>query len=263
MKSMALVLLLLLVIASTAGAALAGPILKPRKYYGPIPQSSLTVRAGFLGGASNAEMIEYLDGLILSSEEARSEDFGTEASFEVTYMHKPHPQFGLRANVSLTLLRTSGDGFFTIEGGPPRPVVEYERTFDVDLYALELSGVYFFSDASVKEFQSYAGGGFTFGFPRERFDEPRAFRPDSVSATLPPPEDVRGDQWSTLAGVHGVLGALYYITNRLAISAEARYQLLESKFPLKALDEDGRPTNVRFVVDYSGFYMALGVTRGF
>ena len=39
----------------------AKPILKPRKYHGPIPRKYFTYSIGFLGGADNADMWDFLD----------------------------------------------------------------------------------------------------------------------------------------------------------------------------------------------------------
>lgn len=254
----------LALLATVVSVAEAGPILKPRKYYGPIPQSSISVRVGFLGGATNDEMYQFLDGQRFQAEMAVTEDFGNGLAFEAAYMYKPHPQFGVRLNGSVSFLRSSGTGTFT--GSAiilpdtilPSPLVAYNRDFDVTLVAMEASGVYYFTDAAVKEFQPYIGGGFTFGVPFASFKEDRV---DAENGAVYPGIDTTKRSFE--AGVHAVLGAFYYITNRFAVTAEGRYQLLESKYPLLTPNEDGDLEEVTFIVDYSGFYLALGVTRGF
>jgi opacity protein-like surface antigen len=247
---------------ASAAVAAADPILKPRKYYGPVPPQSVTVRVGFLGGAGNVEMIEFLDGSLADPFEATSEDFGNGLTFDVGYMHKVHPQFGIRLNGSASLLRSTGEGLFVNDypGRPDSvlaPQIDYQRTFDVDLFALELSAVYYFTDAAVKDFQPYIGGGFSLGVPHQKFEEVRTDHDTGETNTI------ASDQWSGEAGVHAVLGAFYYINNRFAVSTEGRLQMMQSRFPLTVANEFGQPEEVNFVVDYSGFTLALGVTWAF
>ncbi|MCH7548840.1 MAG: hypothetical protein IH969_04770, partial [Candidatus Krumholzibacteriota bacterium] len=71
-----LTVLVPVLLATITATAVADPILKPRKYFGPIPQNSISFRVGFLGGAEAAEMIEFLDADKQAPEEARSDDFG-------------------------------------------------------------------------------------------------------------------------------------------------------------------------------------------
>lgn len=66
------------------------------------------------------------------------------------------------------------------------------------------------------------------------------------------------------AGVHGVLGAIYYLTNTFGITAEGRLQLMEGKYDqLQAPNEVDELENVSFVVNYTGFYLTVGVLWGF
>jgi len=254
-----------------APAAPAEPILKAHKYEGPIPQSSISVRIGALGGASNDEMIDYLDGRLKPPFVANTQDFGSALAVEITYIHKPHPRFGLRANASAAFLRSTGDGLFVpqIPNLPDSvllPEVTYNREFNVDLFTVELSGIYYFTDASVNDFQPYFGAGFSVGIPHETFKESRT----EVDTGQPYPGEVPGipseaSEWSMSAGVHAVLGLLYYIDERWAISSEARAQLMEGQFKqLQVYDPDiGEFDNVRFVVDYTGFYLSVGMSYGF
>lgn len=246
-----------------ATAAAAEPILKPRKYHGPIPPGSVSLRIGFLGGVDNSEMIEFLDRDKQPPFQANSTDFGNGLSVEIMYLYKPHPQFGVRANAGATFLRSEGDGFFVPDqSGLPDSVaaiqLDYTRTFDVDLFILEASGVYFFTDAAVKDFQPYLGGGFSLGIPHEKFEE---IRIDHDTGDVY--EEIKRSEWSAEAGVHAVLGALYYVNNRFAVSAESRLQLMESKFTLQTENEVGELEDVNFVVSYSGFFLSLGVTWAF
>lgn len=250
----------LLVVATVASAE---PIIKPRKYHGPIPPSSFSLRVGFFGGAENTEMISFLDRDKKPPFEANSEDFGNGLSFDIMYLYKLHPQFGFRANGGVTFLRSQGTGFFVpdISNLPDSvlaPALDYERKFDVDLFVLEASGVYFFTDAAVKDFQPYAGAGFSMGIPHAKFEEVRV---DHDTGELF--ETIERSEWSVEAGVHAMLGALYYVNNRFAFSGEARLQLMESKFALSAENEFGELEDVNFVVNYTGFLLSLGVAWAF
>lgn len=244
----------------TASLATAEPIMKPRKYYGPIPQSMVWLRGGFFGGASNEEMNTYLDGLIHPPFQETSADFGSAFAIDVGYAHKPHPQFAFRLNASLSFLSSTGSGNEAIDTGDSLlTVVNYDREFKSDLVVLEASGIYFFSDAAVKEFQTYIGGGFSFGFPYESFSETRV---DASNGTTYPGLD--SSEWDVSAGVHAVLGMMYYLTNTFGVTAEGRLQLMEGKYDqLQAPNEVDQLENVSFVVDYTGFYLTVGVLWGF
>jgi hypothetical protein len=257
MKRLAILCSLLVLIP--AGDSVAGPILKPRKYFGPIPQSALSLRVGFFGGASAQELNRYLDQEITPPEKATTKDFGNGLTFELNYMYKPHPQFGVRTNAAVSFLSSTSNGYF-VEGSVDSTIqVNYDRSFETTLIVLEISGVYYFSDASVKDFQPYGGAGFSIGIPYETLQETRT---DEDTGEVLPPVDT--DQWGVSAGVHAVLGALYYLTNRTAISAEGRVQLMESQYPSTAVDPGtGLEEEVSFVIDYSGFYLTVGITRGF
>ncbi len=247
----------------TASIAAAEPIMKPRKYHGPIPQSMVWLRGGFFGGGSNAEMNTYLDGLVNPPFEEVSEDFGTAFTVEGGYARKPHPQFALRLNGSISFLSSTGSGNKVPqvigEGDSIPPVVDYDREFSSQLIVLEASGVYFFSDASVKEFQPYIGGGFSVGIPHQSFEETQV-----NNETGEVFQEVESSQWSVSAGVHAVVGAIYYLSNTLGITTEGRLQLMESRYEqLQAPNEENEPEDVSFVVDYTGFYITVGVLWGF
>jgi len=257
----ALLFVAMILVSSLASAE---PILKPHKYYGPIPQSAFFLRGGMLGGASNEEMIDFLDGKVQPPFESISEDFGNALTLEVGYIHKPHPRFGLRLNGSWSSLKSTGSGnavaLSTVPPDTIPPILNYSREFKVDLLAIEASAIYYFADASVKEFQTYLGGGFTFGFPHQTFTDSRT-RDDNGE---PYGDDLDKSEWDFSAGVHAVVGALYYATNRFGISGEGRFQLMESSFDqLETPNELGDPEQVGFVVDYTGFLLTVGIFWAF
>lgn len=266
--------ILLGILAHTV-VAVAEPILKPRKYHGPIPRNTVSLRVGFLGGPDNEKMNEYLDKVIEGSAgEAFTTDFENSLVIDATYTYKFHPQIAVRGNISAAFLRSESNGNLI----PPRnpvfedsvvvlPALDYNRNFDADLFAIEASAIYFFSDASVNEFQPYMGGGFSLGVPHAKFKDKRVVasvgdagdyysRGDTYS-------EADDDKWSAEAGVHGVLGALYYVTDRWAFSFEGRYQMLQSKFPIKVGTTGGQSESVKFDVHYSGFILNFGTAYSF
>jgi hypothetical protein len=258
------------IVSLHASQASAEPILKAHKYEGPIPQSSLTLRVGIFGGdgRTNEEMIAYLDGRVRPPFEVSSQDFETSLAIDVGYTHKPHPRFGLRVNGSASFMSSTSSGDFVPQANADSllPQLKIDREFKVDLFVLEGSGIYYFSDASTAEFQTYLGGGFSVGFPHQTFTEDRT----DAETGEPYTEEIPGrpaeaSEWDVSPGVHAVLGLLYYLNDRWGVSAEARGQFMESRFDqLQASDpETGEFENVSFVVKYSGFYITVGASYNF
>lgn len=271
------------VLLTTASAVVAGPILKPRKYHGPIPRNSLTLGVGFLGGATNEEMYDYFDRRVPqpAKNETQSNDFGNAPLVELTYTYKAHPQFAIRGNAYAAYLKSDWTGVIVPSIDAPdtvgpnwiRPLVNADVTFDVLLFALEAAAIYYFTDAAVREFQPYIGGGFTFGLPYQKYTEKTTIRAVDDDPDDPNYEPiftrgqqlrtVESDQLSFEAGVNGILGMLYYFRNKWAFSAEGRLQILQSKFPLTILNENNEPEEVKFDVDFSGFIVTVGVAYAF
>ena len=260
----------LFLVVFVCSVATAGPILKPRKYHGPIPRSSITLRGGFMGGATNEEMFDYLDSQAAPPFEAFSDDFGTAPLGEIAYTYKLHPQFAVRGNFSWARLKGTGEGVFVPNVDLPdtvaAPAVEYDREFKVDLFTIEGSAIYYLTDASVKEFQPYLGAGLSLGIPYQRFEETQIVAetdPDGFYTRGEIFNEISESSWSAEAGVHAVLGALYYFGNRWAGTIEGRVQMLQSTFSLETVDEVGQVEDVSFVVKYNGFMLALGVSYAF
>jgi len=272
---------------TAASVALAGPILKPRKYHGPIPQSTFSIAVGFLGGASNQEMYNYFDTQVPDPvrDETQSNDFANAPLIQLTYTYKAHPQVAVRGNAYAAYLKSDWKGILVLNEEPPdtatgewlQPTVDVNRTFDVLLFALEASALYYFTDAAVKEFQPYIGGGFSMGLPYQKFtSDATILDPDSDPGYTDPtnpyvPKYEQGQQLSTLekdqvtfeAGVHGILGMMYYFGSKWAFLVEGRVQIMQSKFPLTVLNEDDEPEEVNFDVDYSGFILVAGLSYAF
>jgi hypothetical protein len=250
-----------------APQAPAEPIFKARKYEGHIPQNTLSLRVGMFGGASNQEMIDYLDVGVQQPFQVTYEDMGTGLAFDLEFIHKPHPRFGVRVNASLAFDEYTSTGDFVPQTEDSLlPQLEYDRKLKVDLFVIEGSGIYFFSDAATSDLQTFLGAGFSVGIPHEVFTEDRT----DVDTGEPYTDDIPGrpheaSEWGVNAGVHAVAGMMYYFDPRWGVSAQARLQFMESKFDaLQANDpETGEFENVSFVIDYSGFYFSIGATYGF
>jgi hypothetical protein len=275
------------VLLTAASDVLAGPILKPRKYHGPIPRSTLSLGFGFLGGASNEEMYEYFDSQVIApvKDQTQSNDFGNAPLVQLTYTYKAHPQVAVRGNAYAAYLQSDWSGILVLNEDPPdtatsqwqQPTVSAQRTFDVVLFALEASALYYFTDAAVKEFQPYIGGGFSMGLPYQKYtSEATILDPDADPGYTDPtnpyvPKYTSGQPLTTLekdqltfeAGVHGILGMLYYFGSKWAFTAEGRIQMMQSKFPLNVLNENDEPEEVKFDVDYTGFILTVGFAYAF
>lgn len=272
------------VVLLTAGSvAFAGPILKPRKYHGPIPRSTLLIGVGILGGATNEQMYDYFNLKVIEpvKDETITNDFGNSPAIQLTYTYKAHPQVGVRGNVYAAYMVSDWAGITVLSADPPdtatsgwqRPTLDADVSFDVVMFALEASGLYYFTDAAVKEFQPYIGGGFTFGLPYQKFTRKTKIRdpdsdpgdPDYIPEYTPgqPLESLEKDQVTFEAGVHGILGMMYYFGNKWAFTAEGRLQIMQSKFPLTVLNEVEEPEEVKFDVDYSGFLVVAGISYAF
>ncbi|MBI4720030.1 MAG: hypothetical protein HY770_02110 [Chitinivibrionia bacterium] len=266
MKSIIAVFVLVTLILAACPAPQAEPIIKPMKYHGPIPKKSFSLRIGFLGGATNEEMWDKLDALVLErSGEVFTDDFSNSIVVEGTYTQKFHPKFALRANATAAFLRSESRGFYIPSiGEPPFPDRIFERHFDVDLFSLAGDAIYYFTDASVQEFQPFVGGGFSVWVPRAVYTD--AYRDtyysgELVDTTIVRPEFKKTD-WSVEAGIQGVFGAHYYLSNNFAVTAEARYHIAQSRFSLTIPTEVG-DRNANFVVPYTGFIFSIGAMRAF
>jgi opacity protein-like surface antigen len=266
MKRRAVSLLLFVVLLAPVALTAAEPIIKPKKYHGPIPRSSFALRVGFLGGPDNAEMIEALDKKLTGPEKdaSFSEDFGNGLSIDGTYVYKLHPQFAFRANLGASFLRTDGEGAFVASAAElpdsvDASLLNYQRNFDVDLFSVEASAIYYFADAAIQEFQTYVGGGFSAGIPHAKFLEVRV--DDDTGETV---QEIDRDRWSFEPAVHVLGGASYFVTNTWAINAEARGQIMQSKFPIDVFDQTaGRLEEVDVIVKYSGFLFTIGAMWAF
>jgi hypothetical protein len=233
----------------------ADPILKPKKYRGPIPKRYFTLSFGFLGGADNEEMYDFLEGKLIKPEkETDRSDFGSALVIDGTYTVKMHPQFAMRVKSGVGFLGSSSRGFFVAED---TLLLNFDREFDVFLFSIEGSAIYYFADASKDDFQPYFGGGFSFDVPRARYTETLidadTNQPYGESETI---------KWSGEAGIHTFFGMLYHVKNTLAVVLESRFQIAQSKFPLQTTTPLGLQT-VSFDVDYSGFILSLGVAHFF
>ena len=241
----------------------AEPILKPRKYTGPIPKRFFTFDIGVFGGAENQDMWDFLDRQIDQPlrDETETDDFGASLSFGASYSAKIHPQFAVRTKAGLAILQSGSNGLFVPNVEPDtsgaRPLLRFERQFDVLLFSVDGTAIFFFQDASVKEFQSYAGGGFSLYFPYAKYTEDT-----TDDDTGKPYGSTEQSDWSFEPGIHAILGFLYHINPSVAFNMEGRVQMSQSKFELNYLLPSGEQA-LSFDVNYTGFIISAGISKFF
>jgi hypothetical protein len=270
--SLLLLSVLVAVLLTPVAQPLADPILKPKKYHGPIPRKSFGLSIGFLGGPDNEQMYEYLDSQIDGPLKTRLQttDFEGSPQIDAYYTVKLHPNFAFRLTGGVSFLTSDSKGL-SLASEPDTtglvPLLAFEREFDVILSSLQASGLYYFQDASVAEFQAYIGGGLSFFFPYAKFKQSATIAeqlPDgSIVDTGQPYSSGEETKFSAEPGIQGVLGALYHVRNNLAFFLEGRYQIGQSKFSLDLPTATAGIRSLNFDVSYSGFVLAIGASRFF
>jgi hypothetical protein len=239
----------------------AEPILKPKKYAGPIPKRYFSFSIGVLGGAENEDMWSFLDRQIDQplKDLTQTEDFGAALDLSACFAVKVHPQFAVRTRAGLSILGSNSQG--ATDPNLPAPadtlLLGFDRNFDVLLFSIDASGLFFFQDASVKEFQTYFGGGFSLYMPYATYSEDL-----TDFDTGKPYSSYETSQWSFEPGVHAVLGFLYHFKPTMALNMEGRVQMAQSKFEMEYETTAGR-RELSFDVDYTGFIIGLGVAKFF
>ena len=241
----------------------ADPILKPKKYHGPIPRRSFGLSIGFLAGPNNEQMYGYLQQLVEQPLQSSltTDDFGAAPAVDAYYTVKLHPQFALRVTGGFAYLQSSSSGL-AVASEPDTngltPLLQFDRTFDVWLFSVQGSGLYYFQDSAVSEFQAYIGGGFSFFFPVASWTENT-----QMADTGAPYTNSETNKSTIEPGLQGVLGALYHVRNNVAFFLEGRYQISQSKFKLDLPTATAGNQNLSFDVNYSGFVLAVGASRFF
>ena len=250
-------LILTPILTAPTADPLADPLIKPKKYHGPIPRKSLTLAFGFFAGAENEEFWAYLDQLVDQAlrNETNTEDFGPAPQLDLIFTNKLHPNFALRARGGAAWLTSGSTGR---EVRNDSVLVSFDRNFDVTLLSLEGSALYYFQDASVKEFQVFLGGGLGFYFPYQQWSETTI-----DESTGQEHSSETKNEWSVEPGIHFVLGMLYHFGNTWAITAEGRGQIAQSKFTLELPTASDGVQPLNFDVDYTGFSLTVGVARFF
>jgi hypothetical protein len=264
MKAKSIAGLIVLGLLLPHATPLADPILKPKKYHGPIPQRSFALNVGFVGGPTNEQLWDFLDRMVDQPlrRYLNTEDFGPSLAIDGMYTVKVHPQFAVRLRGGLAILNSTSTGSMVapaeIDTSGLAPLLDFERTFDVYLLSIEGSAMYYFQDASVNEFQSYLGGGFGFYFPYAKYEG------TSVdNATQEPFSSLSESKFSMEPGIHAVLGALYHFRNDYAFQLEARGQIAQSKFNVELPTNGAGIQDLNFDVDYTGFVLVAGIAKFF
>jgi hypothetical protein len=239
--------------------ASAKPLLRPQKYHGPIPKGSFALMVGFVGGASGDELFSFLDREILNRHgQAFSDDFGNGLVVEATYTRKVHPRFAFALTTGWRHFKATSHGYFVEHTFLDTLQVKwnYDRRFTVDAIAFEANALFYLADASVDNFQPYLGGGLGLWIPRAEYeiekDDPEHGNHEKTTQV----------EWSAEPTIHGLLGSLYYLNNRTAIKVEIRYQIAQSRFPMR-IDTDNGPQDVSFLMDYTGFTLLAGLQHSF
>jgi len=235
------------------------PILKPRKYAGPIPKRYFSLGIGLIGGAENEEMWDFLDRQVVSTLSGKTDtkDFGAGLALDGSYTVKVHPQFAFRGRAGLSILNSESTGEMKI-ADVDTSLVGFERNFDVLLFSFDLSGVYYFQDASVKNFQPYLGAGLGVYLPHSSFKE----KLTNVTTGQPLPGSEQ-TEWDVQPGAHGMLGFLYHFNNTTAAGLEGRVQMAMSKFDLEYQEALGTRRNASFDVHYTGFILGAFAAKFF
>ena len=243
----------------------ADPILKPKKYHGPIPKRAFGFSIGFLGGAENQDLWLYLESLVLGQSQLQAElstsDFGASPNIDITYTHKMHPNFAFRGRGGATYLSSEQTGQLTMpapDPSDPALLFDFTRDFKVLLLSLAGSGVYYFQDASVDEFQVYTGLGFGFVFPYQVYEQTLV---NTETGEAGPGRKV--EEWSVEPEFHVLMGLLYHIRTTLALTAEGRFQIAQSKITLNLPTERDGLQDLNFDVDYTGFVLSIGIAKFF
>ena len=255
--SIALLVLAALIVLPTAPNA--DPILKPRKYHGPIPQKAFTLGVGFFDGAKNQELWDHLESLLIQplKKESVTEDFGSSLNLDAMFLNKVHPQFAFRVRGSVAFLNSTSKGLIVpsvIDTSTAQPLVSFSRSLDIILSSVSVSGLYYFQDAAVSELQIYMGLGFGFVFPYIKYEQ-NLF---DVSTGQPfPSAQPNETQVKAEPEFHVVLGTLYHIRPTFALGAEGRFQIAQTKIDLNLPTlSDGRQ-DLNFDIALTGFVLAL------
>lgn len=255
--SVALLVLAALIALPTAPHA--DPILKPRKYHGPIPQKAFTLSVGFYGGAENQELWDHLESLLIQplKKESVTKDFETSLNLDAMFLNKVHPQFAFRLRGSVAFLNSESKGLIVpsvIDTSIAQPLVSFSRSVDVIMSSVSVSGLYYLQDAAVSELQIYMGLGFGFVFPYMKYEQELS----DVSTGQPFPSAQQNEtQVKAEPEFHVVMGTLYHIKPTFALGAEGRFQIAQSKIDLNLPTlSDGRQ-DLNFDVDLTGFVLAL------
>jgi hypothetical protein len=206
-------------------------------------------------------MWDFLDRQIDEplKDETQTEDFEAALDLSACYAVKVHPQFAVRTRAGLSILGSNSTG--VSDPNLPAPadtlLLQFDRGFDVLLFSIDASGLFFFQDASVKEFQTYIGGGFSLYIPYATYSEDLA-----DWDTGKPYSSYETSEWSFEPGVHAVLGFLYHFKPTIALNMEGRVQMSQSKFEMEYETTSGRQ-ELSFDVDYTGFVLGIGVAKFF
>lgn len=235
--------------AFVASAAQAEPpIFKDKKYFGPIPYNGFSVGVGFLDGTDFDYLFEHLQNYAVARNGSESwEEVSVSPYAHLRYERQMTPNHFLKLAATAAYVNTSGISELVATIDTNNYYLQGERTFKVYLLSLDVGLEYYFVSPEPQRFSPYVGGGFAAVVPITKLSSDFTHNGEPFPT---PGENV--DDTEFRAGLHFEFGMNYYVSNRLALGLEGKYQMSQSKFEI----HDGN-----FDLSYAGFMLTLNVTR--
>lgn len=232
--------------------ASAQRLFKERKKFGPVPIRSISLSVGFIDGPEANDLTDHLYRWALErgGDEGKNifDEIGTSPYMKVGFERLISREIFLTAALNFSYFKTESSGGY-ITRTEPSIYLDMNRELSIYLFSLDLGLKYYMSKLEVKNLVPYFGGGFSAALPvveldTELYDEgvPYTSSGGTVSET------------SLEEGMHAEFGLIYFITNRMSGSFEARYQMCQSKFDIH---------DANFDLRYRGITLALTFARHF
>ena len=252
MKRYAPILAAIVVAVFAVDCLAAPPIFKKKKYFGPIPDNTVSLSVGFVDGPDAELLMEHLDNwATLRAGYETYESWEHSPFIRVGYERRVSPNHVVRLSGTFGYLSLDSQGEYLnqVTQADTSAVIplEVDRSLNVYLFSLELGFLYYFIEPQVRAFSPYAGGGFATVIPVVRLDT------DSYTDGQPYENDGENiEETSFEAGLHAEFGMVYYLSNKWSASLEGRYQMAQSKITHHVGTGGGN-----FDLDYAGFSLGL------
>jgi len=244
MKKHLITAMLAAAILASSAAHSAPPIFKEKKYFGPIPYNSFSFCIGSLDGADFSYLTDHLSFWAENRNGYETfKDVGIGPHGRLSYERQLTPNHFLKLSSTLSYLKTTSVGNYTVQWPDTNYNLDIERTFKVYLLTIEAGFSYYFTTPEPQRFSPYAGAGFAAVVPMARLKTETLLEGKPFSN---PSENVSRN--SLQAGLHMEFGMIYFLTDRYAASLEGKYQMAQSKFYI----HDGN-----FDLNYAAFILTL------